>query len=116
VATSLGAWINVALLGGALAREGTWRIGPALGGRLWRLFAASAVMGAALAFCAVNYRALSNLLWRKEVAILAVCALGAALYFVAGLALRAFSWRELIGALRREPGGPAADLPGGADG
>ena len=73
-------------------------------------------MAAALGFCAYNYRALSELLLAKEVAILAVCLLGATLYFVAALVLRAFTWRELVGALRREPGATGADLPGGADG
>jgi putative peptidoglycan lipid II flippase len=113
VATSLGAWINVALLAGTLAREGTWRVGGQLGARLTRLFAASAVMAGGLGWCAWNYRLLADLLWKKEVAILAVCAGGAALYFVAALVLRAFTWRELVGALRREPG---ARLPDGADG
>jgi putative peptidoglycan lipid II flippase len=116
IATSLGAWLNVALLSGTLAREGTWRVGPALRARLVRLAVATAVMAAVLALCAFNYRTLSELLWRKEIAILVVCFVGAAVYLAAALATRAVTVAELRGALRREAGPQVPSLPGGADG
>ncbi len=118
VATSLGAWVNVGLLSGTLAREGTYRIGPALWGRLLRLGGATLVMALVLGVCAWNYRLLADLLWRKEVAILAVCVAGLISYLAAAFALRAVTVADLRSALRREPGAPGAGagLPGGSDG
>jgi putative peptidoglycan lipid II flippase len=118
VATSVGAWLNVALLGGTLARENTWRVGPALLSRLVRLGTASGIMAAFLGLCAWKYSALSALLWRKEVAILVVCAAGLAVYLIAAIALRAVTMQEMRVALRREAGAPDAGggLPGGSDG
>lgn len=116
VATSLGAWLNVVLLSSTLAREGTWRVSPALRGRLMRLAVATAIMAAVLGLCALNYPALSDLLWRKEIAILVVCFVGAAVYLAAALAVRAVTLAELRGALRREAGPQVPSLPGGSDG
>ena len=118
IATSAGAWLNVALLSGTLAREGTYRVGPALKSRLVRIGAASAIMAAFLGACAFNYPRLSELLLRKEIAILAACAAGFAVYLIAALAFRAVTLGEMRAALRREAG--AADtggnLPDGPDG
>lgn len=113
IATSFGAWINVALLYGTLAREGVYSIRGALLGRLFRLGAASAAMAAVLTACAFNYRLLSTLLLHKEFAVLAVCLAGVLVYGVAVFAFRAVSMTEVRSALRRESG---ASLPGGSDG
>lgn len=115
IATSIGAWVNVALLSGALAREGTWKVGGALGGRLLRLGVATGVMAAVLGVMAFFYPTLSELLWRKEVAVLVACFVGAGVYGVAVLATGAVTIREMRAALRREPGG-GGGLPGGLDG
>lgn len=115
IATSLGAWVNIALLSGTLAREGTWKVGPALRGRLVRLAIATAIMAAVLGVMAFFYPTLSEALWRKEVAVLVACAVGAGVYGVAVLATGAVTLREMRAALRREPGG-GGGLPGGLDG
>ena len=107
VATSLSAWINVALLGGVLMREGTWRPTSAFLSRLGRVVLASTVMGVALWFAERFYADLPTVPLLKEAAIVGVCAAGAALYGVCVLAFRAVSVKELKAALRREPGGGA---------
>ena len=113
IATSAAAWLNIALLTGRLASMGAYRIGRPVWSRLARITLATAVMAAALA-AAQYWRAdLYELLWRKEVAILAACLAGAALYALAALATRAVTISELRSALRRERGAPA--MPDGGD-
>ena len=119
IATSLGAWVNIALLSGTLAREGTWRVGPALRNRLVRLAIATAIMAAALGVMTYFYPTLSALLWKKEVAVIVACLVGAGVYGIAVLATGAVTVREMRAALRRESGpessGGGAGLPGGLD-
>ena len=113
VATSLSAWLNVALLAGTLMREGVWRpSGPFLS-RMARILAACAVMGGLLLAAGIAYPALARLLLAKEVAVVLACGAGAAVYGAAVLALRATSVAELKSILRREPG---AATPSGLDG
>ena len=118
VATSAAAWVNVALLTGTLAREGAYKISARLWGRLLRIAVACVVMGAFLAVCALNYHQLTHLLWRKEIVVLAVSAVGAILYAVLAFASGAVTWAEVRGALRREAAPPIVtrDLPIGPDG
>ncbi|HRO33094.1 MAG TPA: murein biosynthesis integral membrane protein MurJ [Brevundimonas sp.] len=115
VATSLSAWLNVALLAGTLMREGVWRpSGPFLS-RMARILAACAVMGGLLLAAGIAYPALARLLLAKEVAVVLACGAGAAVYGAAVLALRATSVAELKSILRREPGAAASsglDGPG----
>jgi putative peptidoglycan lipid II flippase len=108
IATSLAAWVNVLLLAGVLWRERTYRPGRRVLSRLLRLAAASGIMAAAVGALAVYYPQLSDLLWRKEVAVLFACAVGGVVYGAAVLLLRAVTPAELKAALRREPGAPAA--------
>ena len=105
VATSLSAWLNVALLGGTLVRESTWGASPAFVSRLLRVLLASGVMAAVLLAAGLGYGILSRVFLAKEVAVLVVCAVGAALYGVCLLAFRAVTLSELKAVLRREPGG-----------
>ncbi|HEX8231779.1 MAG TPA: murein biosynthesis integral membrane protein MurJ [Caulobacteraceae bacterium] len=105
VATSLAAWVNVLLLSGTLRREGVYRLQGAVAKRLLRMGAATALMAALLWACAANYERLSQLLWRKEVAVLVVTVAGLLTYTIAVLAFRAVTRAELRAALRREPGG-----------
>ncbi|HVY02748.1 MAG TPA: murein biosynthesis integral membrane protein MurJ [Caulobacterales bacterium] len=118
IATSAAAWVNIALLTGTLAREGAYKISARLWGRLLRIGVACLVLGGFLAVCALNYRVLTHLLWRKEIVVLAVSAAGALLYAALAFASGAVTWAEVRGALRRERGGavPAGDLPIGLDG
>ncbi|WP_395647186.1 murein biosynthesis integral membrane protein MurJ [Terricaulis sp.] len=118
VATSFSGWLNVFLLSSTLAREGTYRISGRAWGRLLRLGVACLIMGVFVGVCAAHYEYLSRLLWKKEVAVLAVAFAAFVLYCIAALALRAVSLREIRGALRREAGPPGGGggLPGGVDG
>ena len=113
-ATSFGAWINVFLLAGALAREGAYTMGAAVWKRMVRLMMASVLMGAFVAVCAWQYPLLSELLWKKEVAVLVVITLGVVIYGVAAFAFRAVTVAEIKGALRREKG--VAGVPSGGEG
>lgn len=114
IATSLGAWVNVFLLASTLAAEGAYRMGPRVWTRMARLIMATALMGAFAGFCAWQYETLSQILWRKEVAVLAVIVVGVALYGVAAFALRAVTVAEIKSALRREKG--AAGVPSAGEG
>lgn len=111
IATSTAAWLNVALLAGTLARENIWRPSSAFLSRLSRVAAASALMGLLLFAASLSYEPLSRLLLAKEVAVLVVCGLGAAVYGAALLTLRAVTLAELKGVLRREPGAKAVQGP-----
>lgn len=113
IATSLSAWLNVALLAGTLIREDSWRPSPRFLSRMSRVVAASAVMAGVLLLAGWQYPLLSRLFLAKEIAVLVVCGAGAVVYGVSLIALRATSLSELKGVLRREPG--AAAPSGGLD-
>ncbi|MBL0968550.1 MAG: murein biosynthesis integral membrane protein MurJ [Brevundimonas sp.] len=104
IATSLSAWINVALLGGTLIREKAWEASGAFISRIARVLLASGVMAGALLAAGIHYETLSRIFLAKEIAVLVVCGVGAALYGVCLLAFRAVTIRELKAVLRREPG------------
>ena len=107
VATSLSAWINVALLGGTLMRENIWRPSPAFLSRLFRVLAASAVMAGLLLVAGIGYPTLSRVLLAKEIAVLVVCGAGALVYAACIVLFRAVSVAELKATLKREPGAVA---------
>jgi putative peptidoglycan lipid II flippase len=104
IATSLAAWINVALLGGTLMRENIYRPGRAVVSRLLRVGAAAAAMGVVVFAASAFYETLSGLLLSKEIAVLAAVAVGGAVYGAAALVFGAVTKRELRSALRRERG------------
>lgn len=104
IATSAGAWVNVFLLASALSREGAYKMGGAVWSRMTRLVVASALMGIFAGVCAWQYELLSTILWKKEVAVLAVIVVGVVIYGIAAFALRAVTVAEIKGALRREKG------------
>jgi putative peptidoglycan lipid II flippase len=114
IATSAAAWANVILLAGALLREGTWRPTAKSLSRLSRIGAATALMAGSMAVAAAfgpaieaPFRALPVLgVVGKELAALAVCAGGFALFVLAAFVLRAVTVSEVAGALRRERGAP----------
>lgn len=113
IATSISGWINIFLLAGTLAREGIYRISGAAWGRLLRLSAACVVMGAFVGVCAWQYPLLAQVLWKKEIAVVAVGLAGFVLYGVAALAFRAVTLAEIKGSLRREKGAPGVAIPSG---
>jgi len=114
IATSFGAWVNVFLLAGTLAREGAYVMGGRVWRRMARLMVASALMGVFAGVCAWQYPLLSELLLAKEIAVLAVIGAGVVIYGLAAFALRAVTVAEIKGALRREKG--AAGVPSGGEG
>ena len=105
VATSLSAWLNVALLGGTLVREHVWRASNAFVSRISRVLLASAVMAVVLFGAGVYYAELSRIFLAKEIAVLVVVGVGATVYGACLLVFRAVTIRELKAVLRREPGG-----------
>lgn len=107
VATSLSAWINVALLGGTLMRENIWLPSPAFLSRLFRVLAASAVMAGLLVVAGMGYGTLSRVLLAKEIAVLVVCGAGGLVYAACIVLFRAVSLAELKATLKREPGAVA---------
>ncbi|HVY87909.1 MAG TPA: murein biosynthesis integral membrane protein MurJ [Hyphomonadaceae bacterium] len=113
IATSTSAWLNVFMLAGTLAGEGSYKMGRAVWGRMTKLLIASAIMGGFIGYCAWQYPLMSKIFWRKEVAVLAVAAGGVLVYGIAALLLRAITLSELKGALRREKGAPG--VPTGPD-
>lgn len=117
IATSATGWLNVILLASTLAREGHYRMSPQLWSRLTRVGVASLAMGALLLYCELNTQQVYGWLWRKELAVVAVVALGGVVYFALGLALRAFSLNEIRSSLRREraPEGVPGGLSGAGD-
>jgi putative peptidoglycan lipid II flippase len=112
IATSFSAWVNVFLLAGALAAEGAYTMGERVWSRMVKLMIASALMGVFAGLCAWQYPLLSQVFWRKEVAVLAVIVVGVVIYGVAAFALKAVTVAEIKGSLRREKG--VAGVPGGA--
>ncbi|CAL1690121.1 putative lipid II flippase MurJ [Brevundimonas subvibrioides] len=112
IATSVSAWINVALLGGTLIREDVWAPSARFIGRFSRVLAASAVMAAVLIPASLFYSDLSRILFAKEIAVIAVVGAGALVYGVCIVLFRAVSVSELKATLKREPG---ASAPTGLD-
>lgn len=108
IATSLSAWINVALLAGTLVRENAWRPSPAFVSRIGRVLLASAVLAAALVAVGIGYEMLSRTFLTKEIAVLVVSGAGMVLYAACLFAFRAVTPAELKAVLRREPGAPAS--------
>jgi putative peptidoglycan lipid II flippase len=118
IATSTASWINVALLAITLAQEKVYSLGPAVLSRLMRLAAASAVMGVFVGLCEWQYPLLAQIFWLKEIALVAVAALGFAIYFAVAIGFGAVTTAEIRNSLRREKGAPgvATGLPGGSEG
>jgi putative peptidoglycan lipid II flippase len=111
-ATSLAAWLNVALLVGTLARRGTYAPSPKAWSRIARSLAASLVLGAGLAAASHFRRSIEHVfrhvhvghaIGAKEIAILCVVLAGALLYPPILLASGGVSRAEVRAALRRPP-------------
>ncbi len=114
-ATAFASWLNVGQMVWALRKRGDWAPSRAATGKLVRVLAASAVLGAVL-FAAGWFRPqleapLRNVsivgLGPKEIAILVTCMVGAALYPFLLLGSGGVTLSEAKAALRRRPGAPA---------
>jgi len=115
MATSLAAWISVAQMSLALRRRETYRPGPRVWSKIARTLAASLALGAGL-FAAASFRHVLEAplagvslggLGAKEIAILALCAAGAAAYPLLLFAFGGVTPAEARAALRRKRGDPA---------
>ena len=114
VATSVSGWLNVFMLAGALARDGTYKVSANGWSRIFRLGLACAVMGVFITACAWNYHTLKHLMLRKELAALGVSLAGMVIFMLSAFLFRAITLKEIRGAMRREKGAPG--IPSGGEG
>ncbi len=118
MATSVAAWVNVALMVSSLARRGAYAPSAKATWRLTRICLVSLALGAVLWFAAINSDALVAELGSKEIAVAALILGGGVGYFVLLFLTGSVTFSEVRGALRRERG-PASGgdaLPPGLDG
>ncbi len=102
VATAFSAWVNVAMLGWLLHRRGHWRADAALRRATPRILLAALVMAAAL--LALNPFILplaTGTLAARALGLLLLVAGGGMVYAAVGLAVGAFSPRQMLQSLRR---------------
>lgn len=111
IATSVAAWINVALLARTLLARGLWRLDARLAQRLPRQVLAAAIMGGAVwAMAGPGADWVTGLVPAlgaypaKLIVLASVVALGALVYAVAALAVGALSLSDLRDLVRRPPG------------
>jgi putative peptidoglycan lipid II flippase len=105
LATSLSGWLNATMLAIVLRRRDHWIADQRLVSRSWRMLAATAGMGIALwVMLVVLDPALARANLKGVIALLGVCALGAAVYAALGAMLGIVSLSELRFVMRRQPG------------
>ena len=92
----------------ALAKGGHYAPAPLTRSRVLRTFVAAIGMGAVMALASATRPHWAPLFGRKEIALAAVCVLGAALYAGLLFALRVVTVADLRAAVRRSPGASAA--------
>jgi putative peptidoglycan lipid II flippase len=101
LAGSLAAWTNALMLYALLHRRGQYRLTPLVTGRIARIALAAALMGAALWWVLPMFGdAFIGGAGARIAAVLALCSLGAAVFFGSAFALGVVN-RETIGQLRR---------------
>lgn len=100
LATACAAWVNAGLLAWLLARRGHFVADRRSRRVVPRILAASVLMGVVVAGLALLLPAPAGSAGRAVQAALLIGA-GAAAYLAAGVALRAFNIREILGVLRR---------------
>ncbi len=102
IATTMAGWAMFALLAIGARRYGdAARFDRRFHGRIWRILAASAIMGAVLWFFNVQLSSLLALPWWRGLGLLILITIGAVSYFGSGQALGAFRLSEFRAALRR---------------
>jgi putative peptidoglycan lipid II flippase len=103
-ATAIASWLNVLLMLATLMRRGFYRPSPQVLSRLLKLLLCSAALCAALAAASdFRPRYQHGIFHRKEIAVVAVSALGLLLYAALLLGFKAVTLQELKSALRRRP-------------
>src|SRR5690606_26082626 len=110
-ATAFASWLNVGQMAWTLRRRGDWTPSRAAWGKLLRILIASAALGGALYLAGHQRGPLeawlgAARLWAigpKEIAVLAVCLAGAAIYPVLLLGSGGVTPGEVKAALRRRP-------------
>lgn len=102
IATSIAAWVMVALLHrGAKGYGEVARFDARLRGRIWRMCAAAVIMGVVLWFAALALSPAIDMPWWRALALAVLIGIGVASYFGAGAALGAFRLSEFKSALHR---------------
>lgn len=102
IAATAAGWIMYALLAiGARGFGETARVDARFRTRIWRIIAASLVMGAALWFFNLQLSALLALPWWRGLGLFILLVLGAIAYFGSGQMMGAFKLSEFKAAMRR---------------
>ena len=102
IAATAAGWIMYALLAiGARGFGETARVDARFRTRIWRIIAASLVMGAALWFFNLQLSALLALPWWRGLGLFVLLVLGAVAYFGSGQMMGAFKLSEFKAAMRR---------------
>lgn len=115
IATSVAAWVTVLQMWFALTRRGVWRPSARAVGKIVRVIAASAALGAALVLASLMRTRIEGVAGGlipgghgiKEITILLVSAAGMALYPLLLFAFGGVTPAEARAALRRRKGDPA---------
>ncbi len=112
IATSLASWVSIGQMFWALHARGWYRASAPALRRIGRILIASLVMAAVLAALS-HFRGLYQplLLHRKELALAVAVSIGAAVYVVLLVLLRAVTPAEVRAALRRSPRGGSTPAP-----
>jgi len=122
-ATSLAAWVNVLMMLSTLHKRGLYEPSAKTISRLIRIVAASAGLGVLLGLASRYRPAIEGwMAWAhfgplgpKEVLVVAVSILAAAIFPVLLFASGGLTLTEIRGALRRRPGESNATVPGAQD-
>lgn len=111
-ASAVAAWVNVSLLFATLLKRGHWAADRALARRVPRLVAAALIMGLALWFASdalSPWLQSSSSLIEQVLALLALCAGGAVVYFALAFAIGGADIATVRRAMRRRGAKPADD-------
>ena len=102
IAATLAGWAMVAMLAIGARRYGdAAKFDARFHKRIWRIIAASVIMGAVLWFFNVQLNTLMALAWWRGLGLLILLVLGAVTYFGSGQMLGAFRLSEFRAAMRR---------------
>ena len=103
LAGAIGAWVNIALLSGILARRGFFTLPARVIGRLVRIAIAAALMGAALWFLMSQIEAwFVGSILDKALGILAILGVGGVTYGAAAAALGVLDKATVLRLMRRQ--------------
>jgi putative peptidoglycan lipid II flippase len=113
IATSVAAWVNVALMVSTLARRGAYAPSAKATWRLTRIALVSTALGVTLWIAAANRALLEAELGNKEIAAAVLILGGGTSYFLLLFLTGSVTFSEVRGALRRERGSANAGAAGG---